>query len=100
MKAMLWSEKGNSRSFFAISNEKTGIISVRNGNVAMKNGNVAIDNGKVEVGDRNVAEMEEKFNSSLIKNPKVAFRSGIDLKEMFATLKYEKIKQIGSYAPL
>jgi hypothetical protein len=92
MKAMLWSKKGSFRSFFAISNEKTGIIPVRNGKVAMKNRKVAIDNGKVELGDRNVVEMEVKFNSSLIKNPKVTFRSGIDLKEMFATLKYEKAK--------
>jgi hypothetical protein len=46
----------------------------------MKNRSVAIDNGKVEVGDRNVAEMEEKFNVSL-KGGKVAFRSGIDLKK-------------------
>jgi predicted histone-like DNA-binding protein len=38
------------------------------------------------------AETEEKFHSSLIKNPKVVFRPGIDLKEMLATLKYEKIK--------
>jgi hypothetical protein len=65
-KAMLQSEKGSFRLFFAISNEETGVIPVRNGNVAMKNRNVAIDNGKVEVGERNVAETEEKF----IKNPK------------------------------
>ncbi|MDR1983901.1 MAG: HU family DNA-binding protein [Prevotellaceae bacterium] len=38
------------------------------------------------------AETEEKFHPSLIKNPKVAFRPGIDLKEMLATLKYEKVK--------
>jgi predicted histone-like DNA-binding protein len=38
------------------------------------------------------AETAEKFNASLIKGAKVAFRPGIDLKEMLATLKYEKIK--------
>ncbi len=38
------------------------------------------------------AESEEKFNSSLIRSAKVGFRPGIDLKEMLATLKYEKIK--------
>jgi predicted histone-like DNA-binding protein len=38
------------------------------------------------------AETEEKFHPSLIKNPKVTFRPGIDLKEMLATLKYEKVK--------
>jgi predicted histone-like DNA-binding protein len=38
------------------------------------------------------AETEEKFHQSLIKNPKVAFRPGVDLKEMLATLKYEKAK--------
>jgi len=38
------------------------------------------------------AETEEKFHSSLIKNSKVAFRPGIDLKEMLNNLKYEKGK--------
>jgi nucleoid DNA-binding protein len=38
------------------------------------------------------AETEAKFNASLIKGGKVAFRPGIDLKEMLATLKYEKAK--------
>lgn len=38
------------------------------------------------------AETEEKFHASLIKNPKVTFRQGIDLKEMLVTLKYEKAK--------
>ena len=37
-------------------------------------------------------EMEDKFNASLIKGGKVTFRPGIDLKEMLATLKYEKAK--------
>jgi hypothetical protein len=36
------------------------------------------------------AETESKFNAALIKNPKVVFRPGIDLREMLATLKYEK----------
>lgn len=40
----------------------------------------------------NGAETEAKFNSSLIKGGKVTFRPGIDLKNMLATLKYEKIK--------
>lgn len=38
------------------------------------------------------AETEEKFNSSLIKGGKIAFRPGVDLKHMLATLKYEKSK--------
>lgn len=38
------------------------------------------------------AETEAKFNQSLIKGAKIAFRPGIDLKEMIATLKYEKEK--------
>jgi len=38
------------------------------------------------------AETVEKFHSSLIKRPKVAFRPGIDLKEMLHNLKYEKSK--------
>jgi hypothetical protein len=73
--AILRSGKGSFRSFFAISNEKTGVILVRNGNVAMKNRNIAIDNGKAEVGDRNVAETEKTFHASLIKldkeNPEI-----------------------------
>jgi DNA-binding protein, histone-like, putative len=38
------------------------------------------------------AETEEKFHHSMIKNPKVTFRPGIDLKEMLQTLKYVKTK--------
>lgn len=38
------------------------------------------------------AETEERFNASLIKGGKIAFRPGVDLKEMLATLKYEKAK--------
>jgi predicted histone-like DNA-binding protein len=38
------------------------------------------------------ADTAEKFNASLIKGGKVTFRPGIDLKEMLATLKYEKAK--------
>ena len=38
------------------------------------------------------AETESRFNASMIKGAKVAFRPGIDLKEMLATLKYEKVK--------
>jgi predicted histone-like DNA-binding protein len=38
------------------------------------------------------AETAEKFNASMIKNNKVTFRPGVDLKEMLTTLKYEKIK--------
>jgi flagellar basal body P-ring protein FlgI len=82
MKAMLRSAKGSFRSFFAISNEKTGIISVRNRNVAMKNRNVAIDNRNVEVDERNVAETEKKFHA---------------LKKILVTLKYEKIRQINKF---
>jgi hypothetical protein len=35
----------------------------------------------------------EKFHASLIKGVKVTFRPCINLKEMLATLKYEKAKQ-------
>lgn len=38
------------------------------------------------------AATENHFNASMIKGAKVAFRPGIDLKEMLATLKYEKLK--------
>ncbi len=38
------------------------------------------------------AETEKKFNTSMIKSAKVNFRPGIDLREMLATLKYEKMK--------
>ena len=38
------------------------------------------------------AETAAKFNASRIKGGKVVFRSGVDLKEMLATLKYEKAK--------
>ena len=34
---------------------------------------------------------ESKFNASLIKGAKIAFRPGVDLREMLATLQYEKI---------
>ncbi|MDR0420666.1 MAG: HU family DNA-binding protein [Prevotellaceae bacterium] len=61
-----------------------------------------LDNGEiVRLGDFGTfqitissggAETEEKFHSSLIKNPKVTFRPGVDLKESLATLKYEKAK--------
>ena len=36
------------------------------------------------------AETASQFNASLIKKPKVAFRPGIDLRDMLTTLKYEK----------
>jgi predicted histone-like DNA-binding protein len=38
------------------------------------------------------AETAEKFHASLIKNPKVTFRPGIDLREMLSTLNYVKAK--------
>lgn len=37
------------------------------------------------------SETAEKFHSSLIKTAKVSFRPGSDLKDMLATLKYEKL---------
>jgi len=37
-------------------------------------------------------EKADKFNASMIRGGKVNFRPGIDLKEMLATLKYEKGK--------
>ena len=36
------------------------------------------------------ADTEEQFHVSLIRKPKLGFTPGIDLKEMLATLKYEK----------
>ena len=38
------------------------------------------------------AATEANFNASMMRPPKVAFRPGIDLKEMLATLQYEKVK--------
>lgn len=38
------------------------------------------------------ASSEDKFNQSMIKGGKVTFRPGIDIKEMLATLSYEKVK--------
>lgn len=35
-------------------------------------------------------ESEDKFSASLIKSNKIAFRPGADLREMLATVKYEK----------
>jgi predicted histone-like DNA-binding protein len=61
-----------------------------------------LDNGEiVRLGDFGAfqlaissggADTAEKFNASLIKGGKVTFRPGADLKEMLATLKYEKAK--------
>jgi DNA-binding protein, histone-like, putative len=50
------------------------------------------DFGTFQVGiSSEGVETEEKFHSSLIKNPKVTFRPGVDLKEMLNNLKYEKV---------
>ena len=38
------------------------------------------------------AETEEAFNASLIKNEKIVFRPGMDLKDMLLTLRFEKMK--------
>ena len=38
------------------------------------------------------AETEEAFNSSLIKNEKIVFRPGMDLKDMLLTLRFEKTR--------
>lgn len=38
------------------------------------------------------ADTAEKFSPSLVKKPKITFRPGIELKELLATLKYEKAK--------
>jgi predicted histone-like DNA-binding protein len=37
------------------------------------------------------AEKKDKFSTSMIKTKKVAFRPGIDLKEMLNNLKFEKL---------
>lgn len=39
------------------------------------------------------AETAEKFNSSMIKSTKIAFRPGIDFKEMLAVMKFEKLSK-------
>lgn len=51
------------------------------------------DFGTFQVGlSSEGAETEEKFTSALIRSTKVAFRPGIDLKEMLNNLKFSKIK--------
>jgi predicted histone-like DNA-binding protein len=45
---------------------------------------------QVSIGSEG-AETAAKFNTSLIKTKKVAFRPGIDLKEMLNNLKIEKV---------
>lgn len=51
------------------------------------------DFGSFQIGiTSDGADSEEKYNTSLIKSKKVVFRPGIDLKEMLATLSFEKIK--------
>ena len=44
---------------------------------------------QVSVGSAG-AETKEKFNTSMIKTKKIAFRPGVDLKEMLNNLKFEK----------
>ena len=38
------------------------------------------------------AEKAEKFSASMIKGAKILFRPGVDLRDMLATVKYEKEK--------
>lgn len=38
------------------------------------------------------AETASKFNANMIKGAKILFRPGIDLRDMLATVKYEKEK--------
>ncbi len=45
---------------------------------------------QVSIGSEG-AETESKCNASLIKTKKVAFRPGIDLREMLNNLKFEKV---------
>ena len=44
---------------------------------------------QISVGSEG-ADTEKEFTSNLVKNPKVAFRAGNDLKEMLKVLKYER----------
>ena len=44
---------------------------------------------QISVGSEG-ADTEKEFTSNLIKNPKVAFRAGNDLKDMLKVLKYER----------
>lgn len=39
------------------------------------------------------SDTAEKFNASLIKNNKITFCPGLDLREMLATVKYEKFSK-------
>jgi predicted histone-like DNA-binding protein len=45
---------------------------------------------QVRIGSEG-AERKDKFHSSMIKTKKIAFRPGIDLKEMLNNLKFEKV---------
>jgi predicted histone-like DNA-binding protein len=45
---------------------------------------------QVSIGSEG-ADMEAKFNASMIKNQKIVFRPGIELKAMFNNLKFEKL---------
>jgi len=38
------------------------------------------------------AQSADKYNASLINGGKITFRPGVDIKEVLATLKYEKMK--------
>ena len=44
---------------------------------------------QISVGSEGAAT-EKEFTSNLVKNPKVAFRAGNDLKDMLKVLKYER----------
>ena len=44
---------------------------------------------QISVGSEG-ADTEKEFTSNLVKNPKVAFRAGNDLKDMLKVLKYER----------
>lgn len=49
------------------------------------------DFGSFQVGvSSEGAESAEKFHSSMIRDAKIAFRPGSDLRDMIATLKFEK----------
>ena len=44
---------------------------------------------QISVGSEG-ADTEKEFTSNLVKNPKVAFRAGNDLRDMLKVLKYER----------
>lgn len=73
---------------FAVLNEFTKLLRkhLSNGKIVKCGG---LGNFQITISNEG-AETAEKFNASHIKSNKITFRPGEDLKEMLATVKYEK----------